>query len=202
MATAAQITANQSNALLSTGPRTEAGKLAVSANARTHGLAAKKFFLSPEEKPMFDELREAFLEHYRPATAHERLLLEEFVEAKWRCRTARTMENSFLEIAITEQRKADSTLTVERALARVFIDETLQKRMRLMMRYLSSAERSAEKAHRELERVIAERRAQEHARAQLQAMMAMRAPAVPNTPAEPSAADSANRVCSATPQRC
>jgi hypothetical protein len=112
------------------------------------------------------------------------------------------MEIAFLEIAMTEQRKADSSLTVDQALARVFMDESLQKRMRLMIRYLSAAERSAAKAHRELERVISERRAHEQTRAELQAMMAMRAPAPTNIPAQPAAPDSADRVCSATPQRC
>ena len=197
MATAAQITANQQNAQLSTGPRTEAGKLAVSANAVTHGLAAKKFFLAPEDKPRFEQLRDALREHYGPATAHEHALLEELAEAKWRCRTARTMEASFLELAVEEQRKADSSLTVERALARVFIDDKIQKRMRLMMRYLGAAERSAEKIRRELESVLAERHACEQQQAELRAMQAMRAPA----PARP-APESPDRVCSATPQRC
>jgi hypothetical protein len=174
MATAAQITANQQNAQLSTGPRTEAGKLTVSRNATAHGLAAKKFFVSPEDKPLFEELRGAMLDYYAPATDHEHALLEEFAEARWRCRTARTIEASFLEAVVEDQRKADATLTVERALGRVFLDETVQKRMRLMMRYLAAAERSAEKARKELEYVIALRK-----------------------DAEPAPADPANRLCSA-----
>jgi hypothetical protein len=197
MATAAQITANQQNAQFSTGPRSEAGKLTVSRNAATHGLAAKKFFLSPDDKPMFEELRAALCEHYGPATAHERALLEELAEAKWRCHTARTMEASFLEIVVEEQRKDDPALTPERALARVFIDDAIQKRMRLMMRYLAAAERSADKARKELERIIALRKEDEYRRAEYQAMIAMRAPATEATPPslEP------NRVCSAPPQR-
>src|SRR5512138_667512 len=112
----------------------------------------------------------------------------------------RHMERKRQEIAITEQRKADSSLTVEQALARVFIDEALQKRMRLMMRYLSAAERSTDKARKELERVIAERRLREQQRAELQALIAARAPAAaPVTP--PPALDSPNRVCSAIPPR-
>jgi hypothetical protein len=200
MATAAQITANQLNAQASTGPRTEAGKRTVSRNALAHGLAAKKFFLSEADKPVFAELRDALAEHYQPATDHEHALLEELAEAKWRCRTARIMEASFLELAIEEQRKADASLTVERALARVFIDATLQKRLSLMMRYLGSAERSADKAHKELERVIAIRLDEEDRAAQLQAMMAMRAPAPVTTIPRPPSAEPANRVCSAPPQ--
>jgi hypothetical protein len=158
MATAAQITANQQNSQSSTGPRSEAGKHTVSRNAVAHGLTAKKFFLSEDDQPAFAELRDALAEHYNPATDHELTLLEELAEAKWRCRTARTMESSFFEIVVEEQRKADPALTKEHALARVFVDETLQKRMRLMMRYITAAERSAEKTRRELESVIAVRR--------------------------------------------
>jgi hypothetical protein len=197
MATPAQIASNQANAQHATGPRTDAGKQTVSRNAVSHGLAAKKFFLSEADKPIFAELHDAFAEHYQPATDHERALFEEFVEAKWRSRTARIMEASFLEAVVADQRKADAALSVEQALARVFLDEAIQKRMRLMMRYLSAAERSAEKACRELERVIAIRLEDERREAQLAAMMAMRAPAAAH-PTRPTAApEPANRVCSA-----
>ncbi|HET8549550.1 MAG TPA: hypothetical protein VFL57_16170 [Bryobacteraceae bacterium] len=203
MATAAQITANQQNAQRSTGPRTEAGKQTVSRNALAHGLAAKKFFVSEADKAVFAEFREALAEHYQPATDHERALVGEFVEAQWRLRNARTMETSFLEIAVEEQRKADSTITVERALARLFMDEALQKRMRLLMRYLAAAERAADKARKQLEAVIAERKCQEERRAELQAMLALHAPVMTTagSPA-PLPAPPADRVCSAPPQRC
>jgi hypothetical protein len=197
MATAAQITANQLNAQASTGPRTEAGKQTVSRNAFAHGLAAKKFFVSEADKTVFAEFRDALAEHYQPATDHERALLEEYAEALWRRRTARTMETSFLEIAIEQQRKADPKMTFERALAGVFMDQALQKRMSLMMRYLAAAERTAEKAGKQLESVIAEREYQQQRQAEVRAMIAMRQPAPPPLPSEP-----ANRVCSAIPQRC
>ena len=199
MATAAQIAANQHNAQFSSGPRTEAGKQTVSRNSWVHGLAAKKFFLHEGEKPLFEGLRESLLEHYKPATAHERALLEELVEARWRFRTARIMEDSFFEILVTELRKADSSLTVERALARILIDDTHSKRLRLMMRYLSAAERSAEKARNELERVIALRHEQERAQARLERYLAERGTADQQPPSAP---DTENRLCSVTPQKC
>ena len=55
MATRAQIEANRRNALKSTGPRTAAGKVASSRNARTHGMTA-----SPG-----DELVAAYFEKIR-----------------------------------------------------------------------------------------------------------------------------------------
>ena len=200
MATAAQITANQLNAQSSTGPRTEAGKQTVSRNAFVHGLTAKKLFVSEADKTIFAEFREAFAEHYRPATDHERALFEEFVECVWRRRTARTMETSFLQIAIEDQRKSEPRMSVDHALARVFMDPALQKRMSLLMRYLTSAERAVDKARKHLEAVIAEREAAEQHQAEVRAMMAMRTPAPPAAHSA-AAPEPGNRVCSAPPQR-
>ena len=56
------------------------------------------------------ELYAALAKHYQPATDHERALLEELAEAKWRCRTARTAEAALLDITIKELRKADPSL--------------------------------------------------------------------------------------------
>ena len=170
MATAAQITANQLNAQSSTGPRTEAGKQTVSRNAATHNLAAKKFFLTEADKPAFAELHASLTAHYQPATEHERALLEELAEAKWRCRTARTAEAALLEMTIQEQRKADPSLREDHALARIFADEALQKRIRLMMRYLTTAQRAADKVRAELEEVIATRREEDRRERELEAL--------------------------------
>jgi len=51
MATVAQIEANRQNAQKSTGPRTDEGKIAASANALTHGFTAAKFAVLPSEDP-------------------------------------------------------------------------------------------------------------------------------------------------------
>ena len=201
MATPAQIAANQQNAQLSTGARTEAGKLTVSRNALVHSLAATNFYLADEDKPLFDELHDGLLEHYKPATAHERSLVEDFAQARWRLRTARIMETAFLDTVVSEMRKADKTLSVERALAQLFLDATQQKRMRLLMRYLSTATRGAEQARKELERVIGLRRAEERQRAEFHAFMGMRVPAGAPPNPQPTTPESENRVCSVTPQK-
>jgi hypothetical protein len=165
--------------------------------ADPHGFAAKKFFLSNDEQPLFNHLRSSLVEHYRPATAHERTLLEELAEARWRARTARTMEAALLELLVADLRKADASLTAEKALARVFSDEGLQKRMRLAMRYLAAAERSVEKARAELEHVIALRKEAERREAQLRAFRTTPPPGPP--PAPPAGPDRADRLCSVPP---
>jgi len=66
MATKAQIDANRQNSKKSTGPKTAAGKAAVSQNAVKHGLFAHEAVIHGESQADFDLHREAFLAEYRP----------------------------------------------------------------------------------------------------------------------------------------
>ena len=84
MSTAAQITANQLNAQLSTGPRTAEGKSVVSNNATKHGLTATyPVIRTPEEQSQFDEMSAAFLEELRPYTPTEQTQFKQLVLAAW-----------------------------------------------------------------------------------------------------------------------
>ncbi len=58
MATAKQITANQVNALASTGPRTAEGKAVAAQNALGHGLTAKAAVVPWENTEAFDGFRD------------------------------------------------------------------------------------------------------------------------------------------------
>ena len=68
------------------------------------------------------------------------------------------------------------------------------------MRYLSAADRSADKARKQLERVIALRHEQEEAQERLRAMLVARTPA-PVEAAAPPVPETADWVCSAHPQK-
>ena len=84
MSTAAQITANQLNAQLSTGPRTQEGKSTVAQNATKHGLTATyPVIRTPEEQTQFDEMSTAFLEELRPYTPTEQTQFKQLVLAAW-----------------------------------------------------------------------------------------------------------------------
>ena len=97
MASLAQIEANQANAQLSTGPRTEAGKAAVAHNRLTHGLASPGFFILPGEDPEeFLALRAAFHVEYRPVTATELFLVDEMTHARWKLPRIAPMEAAIL----------------------------------------------------------------------------------------------------------
>ena len=73
-------------------------------------------------------------------------------------------------MTIKEQRKADPSLREDHTLARIFADEALQKRIRLMMSYLTTAQRAADRVRAELEEVIAIRRDEERRERELAAV--------------------------------
>jgi hypothetical protein len=93
MATAAQITANQSNAQLSTGPRTEEGKDRVAANAVRHGLTARHLVIREDEREPFENLREALETELNPQGAIEQTTFEELLHAAWNLQRFRRLES-------------------------------------------------------------------------------------------------------------
>ena len=83
MSTAAQLAANQANAQLSTGPKTEEGKAASAKNNFRHGCAGKFMLLPQESTKEFQELKDALYEEHQPATPTETLLIQRMVEHFW-----------------------------------------------------------------------------------------------------------------------
>jgi hypothetical protein len=119
MSTPAQITANRANAQLSTGPRTEAGKAAVSQNRATHGLSGANFFLLPhEDQAGFEQLLTAYNQEHRPEGPTASFLVQELAQAHWKLGRAAGIEadlrargeSSLFEIG-SDTEKAFSRLT-------------------------------------------------------------------------------------------
>ena len=93
MATQRQIDANRENALRSTGPRTEAGKAASSANALSHGLTAADTVVLPEEDTdAFERLREGVIADLDPAGALQAALAQRVAVLLWRLDRATRLE--------------------------------------------------------------------------------------------------------------
>ena len=97
MATKAQIAANRRNAKKSTGPRTAEGKEAVSQNAITHGLFAKKAVVRDENQQEYDAHREAFMAELLPVGPMESFLAERVVNLSWRIIRAERMQNQSVD---------------------------------------------------------------------------------------------------------
>ena len=79
-----QLLANQQNSKLSTGPRSETGKQAVSINAIKHGIYSNKIMQLAAENEDFKDLQNSINESYQPASPVESILVSIIVENTWR----------------------------------------------------------------------------------------------------------------------
>ena len=94
-----QLVANQSNAGLSTGPRTDTGKAASSSNATRHGIFSAQLILQDEEPGEFQALVAALQADLRPVGALELTLVERIAVTIWRQRRLVQAETAKLELA-------------------------------------------------------------------------------------------------------
>ena len=136
MSTQSQILANQANAKHSTGPRTEAGKTAVSANATTHGATSKNPFIKGESLTEYQSQIDQFEAEFKPVTVHEKFLVREMAGAAWRLRRLHMWEMLILD---------DCPAGVN-----PFDDDDQFRKLNRAHRHIQSLERSYHRAHREL----------------------------------------------------
>lgn len=87
-----KIEANRLNAQRSTGPRSEAGKLASSRNATRHAVFARDVLLPGEDPQELKLLREDMLRSLNPGTALELHFVEQAISIIWRQRRLRRAE--------------------------------------------------------------------------------------------------------------
>jgi hypothetical protein len=136
MSTQAQILANQANAKHSTGPRTEAGKATVAANATTHGATSKQAFIKGESRIEHEHQLAQFEAEFQPVTMHEKFLVKAMADASWRLRRLHIWE-----MLILEDCPAD---------VNPFDDDAQFKKLNRAHRHIQSIEHSYHRAHREL----------------------------------------------------
>lgn len=155
---AAKAQANRANAQLSTGPRTEHGKAASSANAIAHGLTSKQAVLRGEDPSVYNAFVREMQTCLKPIGERERAVFDEYVLSLWRLQRCRRTETAVLDECIQTLTEADRNLTPDQALARVFTDAAYQKKMSLFLRYQSAIERAVTRSLKELTALQAERR--------------------------------------------
>jgi hypothetical protein len=93
-----QIEANRSNALRSTGPKTEDGKRRSRRNAVRHGLTAETIILALEDIEDYEAFEAAVTLDYDARTAVERELVLRLASLLWRLRRATAVETDLLQI--------------------------------------------------------------------------------------------------------
>jgi hypothetical protein len=113
MSSSAQIEANRSNAVLSTGPKTASGKSRASKNAVRHGLRSELPVLPCEQADDWLKHREGILRSLSPAGTLEQQLAERVALCLWRLRRAAVFETAAATIAIESVPDETRRLRVE-----------------------------------------------------------------------------------------
>jgi hypothetical protein len=98
MATIKQLHANRLNALKSTGPRTEEGKLKSRLNAVRHGLTAETVIPALEDTADYQAFEQKIVADYSPTTATEQELVARLASVLWRLRRSTRIEAGLLHI--------------------------------------------------------------------------------------------------------
>ena len=109
MSTEAKIIANRRNAQKSTGPRTRAGKAAISKNAVKHSLLVSQAVISSESREDFDINRERIISDLVPESPLESMLAERIVVLSWRLNRVDRIQNQTIDALIS--RNTSSPLT-------------------------------------------------------------------------------------------
>ena len=84
MATSAQISANQKNAQLSTGPTSETGKAKSSLNAVKTGLTGRTVLLPGDDAALYESHVSQFVKRFEPASEAEQNLVQSLADTEWR----------------------------------------------------------------------------------------------------------------------
>jgi len=95
-----QLTANQANSQLSTGPRTEEGKARSSQNSLKHGVFAKTIVLPGESQEEFDALLAGLRKDHKPEGETESNLVRGLAEIQWRLNRLRRYEAAATDDAL------------------------------------------------------------------------------------------------------
>ncbi len=138
MSTDAQISANQANSQLSSGPKTEAGKAVSCMNNFRFGFTGAFRVLPNEDELEFEALRTGLLAEHKPATQTERLLVDGMAEHYWLKQRALTLQNECFTADLSSR--------------------DFEKRLALYMRYQTTNDRAFSKCLSDLLKLRAEKR--------------------------------------------
>ena len=98
MASLRRLEANRRNALMSTGPQTEAGKKRSRGNAVRHGLTAETVIVGLEDAEDYKAFELSVTADFDARTAVERELVLRLASLLWRLRRAAAIETGLLQI--------------------------------------------------------------------------------------------------------
>ncbi len=160
-----QLEANRSNALLSTGPRTDAGRKRSSMNALRHGITGQVTTMTDEDRAAHDKLSQALIQSLAPEGAMEVQLAQRIATDSWRLNRISAIEDNLFALGLLEHggildptnTQIDAALTT----ARVFTMQS--KQLQLLTLYEQRINRSIQKNLALLQSLQATRKAEHDA---------------------------------------
>jgi hypothetical protein len=102
MSTAQQVAANQANAQLSTGPRTEEGKKRSSLNALKTGLTGRTVLLPGEDAEAYRIHCQNWIDVHKPVGHEEMELVQSLADTRWRQDRAFALEQNLFALGHVE----------------------------------------------------------------------------------------------------
>ncbi|HEX4165312.1 MAG TPA: hypothetical protein VHZ55_07550 [Bryobacteraceae bacterium] len=104
----ARLAANQANAQLSTGPRTEEGKARSSVNAVKTALTGRTILLPSDDAAAYQHHVEQYVKAFNPVTERESALVQSIADTDWRLQRIPTLEMAIYARGRTEQTNPDA----------------------------------------------------------------------------------------------
>ena len=184
----ANLAANQANAQLSTGPRTDIGKQTSSKNALKTGLTGQTVLLPTDHLPAYEALLQRFQKKYNPATPEEITLVQSIIDTTWRLRRITTLDFAIFATGAVELADEFPDIDDPDTRAQMIQAQTYlkyEKQLRNLHTQEARLQRLLDKETAELQRLQSDRFQME---AQLQALRA--AKAAQNPTSQPAAPES------------
>ena len=162
MTSAKQLQANRNNARLSTGPKTNEGRIRSRMNALRHGLTGQVTTMTDEDRAAHDQFSQALIKSLAPEGAMETQLAQRVATDSWRLNRASAIEENLFTLGLHENggeicpdhQQVDAALTT----ARVFTEESHQ--LQILTLYEQRLNRGLQKNLALLQSLQATRKAQ------------------------------------------
>ena len=137
--------ANRQNASRSSGPKSPEGKARSAQHATSHGLSSSFTVLPHEDQSAYTELLETLRKELTPATEHEKFLVCQMAESRWRLDRTQRFEAIAYEQLLDgyDKTRPDHVIVMK-------LTNRTANIFDLLLRYRTAAERSYYKAHHEL----------------------------------------------------
>ena len=171
LAESARTLANRRNAQKSTGPKTEAGKAASSQNRLAHGLCSEELLIGGETTADFEALLDSVRMAYNPVNHEEAMLTDQLVQALWRFNRAQRVETTMLQstqmlrlVASNARGNTDvefadmDPIDGDNMLTLAFATDLDYKHIERITRYMTTMERSYQRALKALQHAQEKRR--------------------------------------------